>query len=1197
MISQLNMASNCNPVVSATCSSVSSTSSLTSFVSLNVNGLRDANKRMSFLFWLSQSPVDIVCLQELHVLSCVECTSWFSAFGFLSVCSPGSTHSCGTVILYRPKFVLSRSSIDPNGRFVFAEFRLDEISFRVVSLYAPNRNPGRDDFFRYVNGQIDPSVSTFVCGDFNAVFDRTLDRRGSMGVSFAHESCVTLKSLFDDCCLVDVWRALHPDVSAFSWMRSDGALASRIDLVGCPYAWLHCVESCSIEPCPYSDHCAVLFKCAIPSPLPRGPGRWKLNTSILKESAFISSVQSFWTVWRSCKSSFPSLQTWWDRGKERIKGLAIRWSSAKSKDLLTSRSILVSLASHLKTRIDAGTVSLLPIFVNVQNKIMALDRISAEGARIRSRVRWAEEGEMSSKFFLRLEKKRGSNDWISAMREADGSLATDISSICSSWVSFYSELFTAEPLDFGIQDQLLSNLSARLSSEDAEKCEGLLVLDEVFKALEGMSDDKSPGTDGLPKEFYVACWHIVGPDLLDVFNTSFASGLLPLSQRGALISLIFKKGDRLEHKNWRPISLLNVDYKLCARTLAGRLLNVLGSVVAPEQTCGVRGRFIGENVAFLRDLVDFTTETGTPAAILSLDQEKAFDRVDWRFLFRVLTHLGFGPSFVSWVRLLYSNVRSAVLINGYISDYFFPSRGVRQGCPLSPLLYVLSMEVLAANLRAHPLIVGLRPPGLSIDLPVLSLYADDTSVISVSDAATLAVFDVYHLFERGTGSKLNLGKCEGLWLGPWRNRLDAPIAIQWTSIKIKVLGVFIGHGDMAEANWRPRIDAVARCLDAWRSRALSFSGKAIIINMLALSRIWYVASLVHMPLWVLSELERLVFNFFWSGKRDLVARNVLFHPKEAGGFSVVSIRYKVFSLLLQWVKRLSLASNGWVYLLTYWLLDRHGVPPVAFFANVSSFHPAPLPVFYVSLVQAWVALGGTLSSSDLVVSVSGSVFPVISLTCKSTYLLFLLSNPCVPHCVSKFFPSFGVLDWSMVWRSLFFMPLDRQVSDLNWKVAHGVLYTADRLASFGYSYPQACFCGYHSECPEHLFFSCPLVQSGFAWIQSLLFRASPLAPVFNVRHALFGFSSDELRCVPRVFSYLLNVCKFLVWVQRNDFRFRSQPPSAVRLIAGLKARVRFYLPLFFKRFISPRRRRFFLRHWGGNGVIGRFSGSSFVISL
>lgn len=125
-----------------------------------------------------------------------------------------------------------------------------------------------------------------------------------------------------------------------------------------------------------------------------------------------------------------------------------------------------------------------------------------------------------------------------------------------------------------------------------------------------------------------------------------------LSPREVPSSLIFKKGDRLEHKNWRPIRLLNIDYKLCARALAGRLLKVLGLVVAPEQTCEVRGRFISENVGLLCNLVDFTSETGTSAAILSLDQEKAFNRVDWQFLFRVLSHLGFGPSFISWVRLL-----------------------------------------------------------------------------------------------------------------------------------------------------------------------------------------------------------------------------------------------------------------------------------------------------------------------------------------------------------------------------------------------------------------------------------------------------------------------------------------------------------------------------------------------------------------
>ena len=163
--------------------------------------------------------------------------------------------------------------------------------------------------------------------------------------------------------------------------------------------------------------------------------------------------------------------------------------------------------------------------------------------------------------------------------------------------------------------------------------------------------------------------------------------------------------DRLDRKNWRPITLLNVDYKLCARTLAGRLLRVIHNAVEKDQTCGAPGRYIGENVSLLRDLVDYTSETDTPAAILSLDQEKAFDRVDWNFMFNTLSRIGFGPSFIRWVRLLYTDFRSCVLLNSYSTPVFYHSRGVRQGCPLSPLLYVLTIEVLAANLRSHPSII------------------------------------------------------------------------------------------------------------------------------------------------------------------------------------------------------------------------------------------------------------------------------------------------------------------------------------------------------------------------------------------------------------------------------------------------------------------------------------------------------------
>jgi len=234
---------------------------------------------------------------------------------------------------------------------------------------------------------------------------------------------------------------------------------------------------------------------------------------------------------------------------------------------------------------------------------------------------------------------------VSAIRGPDGVLKSDINGICRSWVAFFPSLFLACPTDAFIQDELLNNVSARLPPGSGPSCDGLLTVAEIHKALRGAATGKSPGSDGLLVEFYSCFWHVFGKDLVDVLNSSYQAGRLPRSLRGALITLNVKKGDHTDPRNWRTISLLNCDYKLCTRALAGCLLSVLQHVVHPDQSCGVRGRFTGENVVFLRYIVDYITESNKAGAILSLAQERAFARVDWGFLFHTLVHLGFGRSF------------------------------------------------------------------------------------------------------------------------------------------------------------------------------------------------------------------------------------------------------------------------------------------------------------------------------------------------------------------------------------------------------------------------------------------------------------------------------------------------------------------------------------------------------------------------
>ena len=380
----------------------------------------------------------------------------------------------------------------------------------------------------------------------------------------------------------------------------------------------------------------------------------------------------------------------------------------------------------------------------------------------------------------------------------------------------------------------------------------------------------------------------------------------------------------------------------------------------------------------------------------------------------------------------------------------------------------------------------------------ISQYADDTSLILWSDDSIVATFEVYSLFEKASGCKLNQSKSKGLWLGGWSGRADPPVALDWSSVKIKALGVFVGVGNLEEDNWRPHITAVDNVLKSWCSRSLSFRGKALVINALAPSRIWYVASLIHMPPWVLRELSALVFSFFWTGKRELVSRSVVIQPSLLGGFSVVDVKFKVWSLLGQWVKRFASSLSGWVPLMSFWFRSCFDASPLEVFSDPISFAPSLLPPFYRSLLTAWQELGGSFSVSRRFL-IFGSLCPhfvssVSCMTTKSCYFYLLSENVVQPHCVMKFASTFGCLHWPTTWRSLSFFDLDRQVIDLNWKIAHGVLYTAQRLASFGLPVPLPCFCGSSVESLEHLFFPVPLLRVfcvGSSLLCSLSLRCAP----------------------------------------------------------------------------------------------------------
>ena len=225
----------------------------------------------------------------------------------------------------------------------------------------------------------------------------------------------------------------------------------------------------------------------------------------------------------------------------------------------------------------------------------------------------------------------------------------------------------------------MDSLTIPKLNDDMKKiCDGQLTYSECFKVLSTFENNKAPGNDGLSKEFYLFFWPEIGNLLVDSLNYSYDHGELSQSQKEAVITLIQKKDkDRRLIKNWRPISLVNVDVKIGSKAIAKRLEKVLPYIIHHDQNAFVKGRTIFDAVRTVNDVLDFTEMKGFKGIMSAIDFEKAFDSLRLNFLYKSLEVLGFGASFITWIKTFYKNITSCVVNNGFFTRSFQVKRGVR----------------------------------------------------------------------------------------------------------------------------------------------------------------------------------------------------------------------------------------------------------------------------------------------------------------------------------------------------------------------------------------------------------------------------------------------------------------------------------------------------------------------------------------
>ena len=246
-----------------------------------------------------------------------------------------------------------------------------------------------------------------------------------------------------------------------------------------------------------------------------------------------------------------------------------------------------------------------------------------------------------------------------------------------------------------------------------------------------------------------------------VFEYQLEREILFRSQGHSAITLLYKKGSRCDPDNFRPIALVFVDVKVVLKVVAHRLQRFLQKLIHQDQEAFVRGRSMHHHIRHLTDIQDLVTHGGEEAYATFLDFEKAYDRVNWTYMFRVLEKMGVGKSFIDWVRLLYNNTKAQLMINGNITPSITPQRGVKQGDPLSALLFLMTIEPLGNLLRQHEEHgIGINGTTVAIGL----FFADDSTLLSETPNGVLTLLDFVQFYCNGYGAKLNLSKSSFLSL-------------------------------------------------------------------------------------------------------------------------------------------------------------------------------------------------------------------------------------------------------------------------------------------------------------------------------------------------------------------------------------------------------------------------------------------------
>ena len=1141
--------------------------------SVNVNGLHSPHKRRRIFNHFKHSLYDVIFLQETHVQH-NDIVPWTLEWREPCYWNPGpSPHSCGVGVLLNNNTPLTVLHVtqDACGRILAVTLTFGGNTVHLVNVYAPDRPIDRPPFFTKLSDYLSPVHVNIVGGDFNVVDDPTLDRTGGTLSSHHTHGIHHLNSTLAAFQLVDVWRLNHPTALRFTWRSPHHILPriqSRLDR-------FYVSSSLNTRPVvtefyanPWSDHSYITFEFTPALARPRGHSYWKLNTQVLSEPDYIATITQLLDYHRSQVHDYPTIADWWDMVKLDIQTISQTYCMHRKR---TQNNTIAQLKTHIDHLVLSDPSSSVEV-ERLYTELHHIQNTQRAGVIIRSRASAILNEEKPSKFFYQQEQTLQVKHNLTAVHTPGGVDVSDDDSISRTLHDFYSTLYTARPTDPARQAYFLDQLEPRLSASQAQSLDQPITTNELYLTLQQMGLNKSPGCDGLPVEFYLTFWPSIASAMTTLANYVFSSGgSLSYTQSSAVLTLLYKEGDKLDLANWRPLSLLTADYKLLSKTVATRIRPFLSALIHSDQTCSVPTRTIHTNLYLLRDIITFAHHKKRPTYILSLDFQKAFDMIDHGYMLKALARFNFGPILLRYVKTIYTDITSNVINNGYLTRAVPIARGIRQGCPLSLSLYCLVAETIASAIRHHSHIIGFPPPGRSPPIK-LSQYADDTTILTPSTHSLRQTFQTFHEYEEASGCRLNPSKIKGLAaFGP---APDLNLPIQWHNPDgVKILGIhfFDDLLQLTNFNWTKVLRKLKAKLSLFRYRSLSLHGKVLLLNTVALSKIWFLSTVIAMPNWALRILESHIFCYLWDDKGvEPIQRNTLYLPLKDGGLGLLHPQRQNTALRMKFFLHLTdpLVTAPWTSFGRYWMastLPKFN-PRWSFLSlnHLPKYDGTDPPLHYKhlrNLLQIHITDITALPTptSKLLYSIFQQYHYRDHSIIATLHWDRVLGRP---------------LPWQGLWRNAYASFATGTPHDVFYKVLHNCLPTGVRLhrnlAGRRYYHPMCASCPRQRESILHIFTECPIAIRLWRHFRPAYTLLQPgihpsLTEILLSLHTVVPPTPAPVR---KLLLTLTTYILYELWLSRNQMKFEHIRPCFVRSISHVSSNLKFCIRTHFNHHLA-----------------------------